>query len=139
MYTWVIDYVYPFLIVLLFLFSPAIVYFLEKRFYRKKSIFRILSLSFLFFFLGVVALLSLRHFHIHMIENICFEYPLFNYKTDIPQGCYDFKVSKYQGVGWPVTAMFWLVFEFIYLLVIYILHIVWNKVKLLSIIRDKNE
>jgi hypothetical protein len=122
MFTWIIDYFYLIVVAILFLISPLIILLIKRKMDKKMNRFMLLFWSFIFFSMSTTILLLLKDFHIEIIKNICFEYSTMNYKMDnIPQGCYDFKINKYMGVGWPVTAMFWIFFEFIYLGIIYVL------------------
>jgi len=77
-------------------------------------------ISFLLFTLLTIILLWARAYHINTIFKICFDYTGYQYKTGIlPQGCYDFKPDKYMGVGWPITAIFLIVYNFIYHIILY--------------------
>lgn len=120
MFTWIIDYFYTIAIVTLFLISPILIFIIRKRVSKNTNKFTILLWSFISFSVGVIILLLVKEFHISMIQSICFEYPTMNYKTeDIPQGCYDFKMNKYMGVGWTVSAIFWIFIELLYLGIVY--------------------
>lgn len=130
MFTWIIDYFYIIVVVILFFVSPIVILLLKRRISKSMNRFIFLFWSFVFFSISVVAILILKNFHIDIIKNICFEYPTMDYKIgDIPQGCYDFEINKYMGIGWPITAIFWIIIEFIYLVIIYILWAVKDKIE----------
>ena len=118
MYTWIIDYVYMIVIIAFFLLLPFYSDRINKYLFKNKNIYSAFVINMFIFSIMIVGLLYLREFHIDTILNICFDMPVIMYKDNIPQGCYGFDMSKYQGVGWLVTAMFWIVLEVLYFLVI---------------------
>lgn len=122
MFTWFIDYVYAGLIIFIIVFSPFFIWLMLRKnlefFIKAKVVF----VALIFSFLMNILLLFLKDFHIDVIRNICFDWPLIEYKSkDIPSACYDFDNNKYMGIGWPLAAIFYTVVGFIYMLMIYIL------------------
>ncbi len=131
MYTWVIDYVYTFIILLWILSSPLIAYFIDKKIFKNIAKFRIIVISFISSLIIIVLLLILKQYHIDTILNICYDMPIIVFKNDdIPLDCYNFQPQKYMGVGWPITAFFLLILTFIYLIFIYIIWKTYERIKL---------
>ena len=120
MYTWVIDYFYISGVIIFFLLSPFLTFKINNNLFKNKNIYSILFANMLLFSLVAICLLYLKSLHIYIIQNICFDYPILIYKDGtIPQGCYSFDMEKYRSVGWTLTAILWIVLEFIYTLCIY--------------------
>lgn len=128
MYTWIIDYGYLTVITILFFVSPIAMYFVDIKVFKYTNKLRVIIFAFIFFSVFVVSLLALKSFHIHFIQNICFDYPVIAYKnSNIPDGCYNFDTNKYMGIGWTLKAIYWIFLEFIYLIFIYVAWIIYNK------------
>ena len=130
MYTWFIDYFYIGSVAVITAFSLIPVWLVDKKVFKNESKLRVVVLTFIFTCLMIIGLLWLKYFHIDVIRSICFDWPLYVYKEDpIPKGCFIFDNSKYMGVGWPLTAMFWIAFDFVYLIVIYALWVSYGYFK----------
>jgi hypothetical protein len=116
MFTWIPEYLYISLIIIIFFVSPIIVWTLLKKRKKSTNIIKMIFLSLIFFILIATVIFLLKQKHIDIVQDICFEFPTNQYKISdkIPQGCYDFDITKYMGVGWPVSLFFWSILELIY-------------------------
>ena len=129
MYTWILDYVYNGLITLMFILTPLLTYYINGKAIVSNKKLKNFLLSLMIFLIFSVLIFLIKDFHIKTIEKICFDYPVLVYKNNIPQGCYDFDISKYQGVGWTLKIAIWGVLDFFYLLFVYGLIILYRKYK----------
>jgi len=129
MYIWILNYGYMICIVGFFFLSPFLSFKIDKNLFKDKNIYRIFGINMVLFSIIVIILLYLKSKHLYAIANICFDYPIIAYKDNIPQECYTFNMEKYHGVGWTLTAILWIFFEFIYLGIIYISWIIKKKIQ----------
>jgi hypothetical protein len=120
MYILILKYGYLFGIIFFFFLSPIITFKIDQKIFKNKNLYRVFFINLLIFSIAVVILLYIKSLHIHMFEDTCFEYPIMVYKDSlIPKECYSFNIMKYQGIGWTIKSIFWIVLEFFYLLFIY--------------------
>jgi len=119
MYIWMIHYGYFILTISFLLLSPLFAFKINKKIFNKDKIYKVFLINIFIFSILIIGLLYLKSHHIYLIGNICFDYPVIAYKDNIPKECYSFDISKYQGIGWILQAMFWIVFEFFYFSIIY--------------------
>jgi len=134
MYTWTLD-LYIQIIKILFVILPFIIFFINKQKIKKLKNYQVIIASFTLFVILTLSLLMIREYQIDKICDICLdEITRYNYKdTVIPQGCYSFDINKYMGVGWPLTAIFLIVYNFVYHIGIYF---IWQ---LISFFKNRNK
>ena len=126
MYSWFIDYAYSFVIIPAFFLSPFYTFWLDTKFFNKRNKFREFVISFVISNIAIVLVLALRGTHVGYLNEICVNLPALKQGYTAPQGCYKFDTNKYMGVGWPVSAMFGTFFNFLYLIFVYTLWIVYD-------------
>ena len=123
MYTWTLD-LYIWTIKIIFVIFPFLIIFINKQKKININKFKVILISFVLFIILTVLLLLTREYHINTIRDICFNSLGYNYKvTPIPEGCHLFNRDKYMGVGWPLTAIFLIAYNFIYHIILYF---IWN-------------
>jgi len=119
MYTWTLD-LYIWIIKIAFVLLPFFIFFLYKLKTKNVKKYYVLIISFVLFIILTLVLLIFREYHINTIRDICFNSLGYNYKTtSIPEECYLFNRDKYMGVGWPFTAIFLIIYNFIYHIILY--------------------
>ena len=76
----------------------------------------------------VTMILALRGMHITYLQDVCINLPNIE-GYEAPEGCYKFNSIKYLGIGWPVSAMFGTFFNFLYLVFVYTLWVVYDYMR----------
>jgi len=116
-------------VVVFFFLSPFLSFKIDKNLFKNKNIYRVFAINIVLFSIIVIGLLYLKSKHLYAIENICFDYPIIAYKENIPQECYTFNIERYDGVGWTLTAILWIIVEFLYFLIITFIKNLFKKNK----------
>lgn len=128
MYTWSFDYFYPIVLSLSILLSPFVGYYVFKKIFKNRNKLFILLFNFVFLVILLVFFTYMKEIHTDIIENLCFDLPYGSYKNEsIPQGCYEYK--KDYGIGWPLKVMFSMLYGFVYLIMINIFWLIYEKFK----------
>jgi len=86
-----------------------------KYYLNKKTVIFILLYSFVLSVVLIITFLWIKNLYIQYLINTCINNPVV-YGSKVPTWCNSINFNKYMGVGWPVTAIFRVIIDSIYLL-----------------------
>ena len=87
-----------------------------KYYLNKKTAIFIFLYSCIISIILIITFLWIKNLYMQYLINSCINNPVL-YGSKIPVWCSNINFNKYMGIGWPVTAVFRITIDSIYLLI----------------------